>query len=151
MVTEPCQIGEWWVMPAEQYTGTIPPEIMAKWENFKALGVPVLGYLIADDMREVLMKREKEAEEVKAREAEAESQRKAEEWERRKEAMVKTAREVGEVGGKVIVGVGAVVGAVAVGLAIGTAAVLLAVLRFDPILIAVLPDGRWICLGAWWE
>jgi hypothetical protein len=158
MVTAPCQIGEWWVMPAEQYTGTIPPEIQKKWDNFKALNIPVLGYLIADDMREELLRREKAAEEAREREAEAERQRKAEEWERRKVAFEKTAKEVAEVSGKVLVGAGKVVGAVAVGavvvggtIAAGVLYAALAALSFDPILIAVMPDGRWVCLGAWWD
>jgi hypothetical protein len=162
MVYTPCQIGEWWVMPVEMYTGTIPPEIQAKWDNFKALNIPVLGYLIADDLREELLQREKAAKEAREREAEAERQRKAEEWERRKEVFQKTAHDVAVTSGKAAVEVGKVVGAVAVGvvtvggavvvgLAVGAVAVLGALLRFDPILIAVLPDGRWICLGAWWD
>lgn len=140
MVDKPCQIGEWWVMPAEQYTGTIPPDIQAKWDNFKALGIPVLGYLIADDMREVLLKREKEAEEKREQDKQ-----------RRKEAFEKTVRDVAHVGGQVIVGVGKAIGTVAIGAVVLTAGVALAILRFDPILIAVMPDGRWVCLGAWWD
>ena len=142
MVYTPCQIGEWWVMPAEQYTGTIPPEIQAKWDNFKALNIPVVGYLIADDMR------------VDA----AERQRKVLEHQQRKEQFDRTVHEVAEVNGKVLAGAGAVAvgvltvgGAVIAGLALGAVAAIGALLRFDPILIAVLPDGRWICLGAWWD
>ena len=147
MVDKPCQIGEWWVMPAEQYTGTIPPEIMAKWANFKSLNVPVLGYLIADDMREVLLKREKEAEEKREMKAEADRQR-------RKEMFDKTAKQVAQVakvGAKVAAGVAGVAVVVAAGAAVVTAGVIVALIRFDPILIAVLPDGRWVCLGAWWD
>jgi hypothetical protein len=166
MVYEPCQIGEWWVMPADQYTGTIPDDIMKKWDNFKALGIPVLGYLIADDMRDVLIKREKEAEELREMERqeierlriaiereqkEAERARQAAELERRKEAAEKAAKEAAEIGGKVLAGIAVAAGAVAVGIAALPIAALLAVLRFDPILIAVMPDGRWICLGAWWN
>jgi hypothetical protein len=166
MVKTPCQIGEWWVMPAEQYKGVIPPDIQQKWDNFKALNIPVLGYLIADDMRDVLVKRAKEAEEALERErkAEAELQRKYLEQQaevKRQEAMrqaeirrqqaEETAKQAAKValavvGGIVAVGAIAIGGAVA--LAIGAVS---AAIRFCPILIAVLPDGRWICLGAWWD
>lgn len=162
MINGPCQIGEWWVMPAEMYTGTIPPEIQAKWENFKALNIPVVGYLIADDMRDVLLKREKKAEEQREKEAEhtrqlavLEAKRQEElqiiERQRRKEATDKAIGEAVQVGTAIVSGVGAVVGAVVVGTAMVAAGIVLAILRFDPILIAVMPDGRWICLGAWWE
>jgi len=155
MVYEPCQIGEWWVMPADQYTGTIPPEIQAKWDNFKALNIPVLGYLIADDMREIQQKRELEAEAQRQHEAEVERQREvarqnemqALERQRRKEEFDRNVHQAAEVGGKVLAGIGAVV----VGAALAVGAIIGALLRFDPILIAVMPDGRWVCLGAWWD
>jgi len=158
MIYAPCQIGEWWVMPAEMYAGTIPEDIMKKWDNFKVLNIPVLGYLIADDMREVLLKSEQKAEEAREREAEAERQRKALEWQQRKEAIEQNmhkagevAAEVGKVLGAATVGAAAVAGAVAVGVLAVAGAALLAALRFDPILIAVMEDGRWVCLGAWWD
>jgi hypothetical protein len=53
--------------------------------------------------------------------------------------------------GAILVAVGKVAVPLAVGTAMVTGAILLTVLRFDPILIAVMPDGRWICLGAWWD
>lgn len=154
MVHEPCQVGEWWVMPVEQYKGTIPPEIMQKWADFKAQNIPVLGYLIADDMREELLRREKASkaiEEQREREAAEQRQRQILEQLRRKEQFDKNVREVAEVTGKVAVGVGTVVVGVVAGLAMLTAGILGAILRFDPVLIAVLPNGRWICIGAWWN
>lgn len=171
MVYSPCQVGEWWVMPADQYTGTIPPDIMRKWENFKALNVPVRGYLIADDMREVLVKREIEAQKAREieRKAEEERQRKLieqerqlaitrqnESWERetKRRQDLERQRENEETLKKVLVAAGVVAGIGVIGVAgvavLGVGAVL-AALRFDPILIAVMPDGRWVCLGAWWD
>ena len=132
MVYKPCQIGEWWVMPADQYTGKIPDDIMKKWDNFKALGIPVQGYLIADDMRQVLYKREKEAED-------------------RRRLRMEQLGKAAKITGKVLLTTGKVLGKIAVGVAVVTGIVLITALRFDPILIAVLPDGRWICLGAWWD
>jgi len=169
MVYEPCQIGDWWVMPAEMYTGTIPEDIMAKWDNFKALNIPVLGYLIADDMRDVVIRREKEAEEARERQrqelerqrlemqrikdAEERARREAE-WQRRKETAERAARKAAEGAKLALEGVAIAAGAVGILAVAGaalTATVLMAAIRFDPVLIAVLPDGRWICLGAWWD
>lgn len=180
MIYEPCQIGEWWVMPADQYTGTIPPDIIQKWENFKALNIPVVGYLIADDMRDVLIRRELEAEEERERRRKAQEERrlrlleekrqqesmdrerqaywqrqqdeyqreieKRNDWQRQRqdaETLKTVLTIVGVVGGIALLGTA--------GLAVLGIGAVLAGLQFDPILIAVLPDGRWICLGAWWD
>lgn len=169
MINESCQIGEWWVMPADQYSGIIPEEVVTQWVAFKLLNIPVVGYVIADDMRAVLLRREKEAEERERQQQEAqlqqsrldaelEAQRQELLRKQRREEFNRKAKQVAEVGGKALVGVGTAVGVVAAGLAavaIGAVTVaagtLLAILRFDPILIAVLPDGRWIYIAEWWE
>jgi hypothetical protein len=180
MIYEPCQIGEWWVMPADQYTGTIPPDIIQKWENFKALNIPVVGYLIADDMRDVLIRRELEAEQERERQRKAEEerqlklleeqrQREAQDWEReaywkrleeerRREIEQRNERirqQENEKTAKTLLTILGVAGGIALlgtaGLAVLGIGAVLAGLQFDPILIAVLPDGRWICLGAWWD
>lgn len=178
MIDTPRQIGEWWVMPADHYDGTIPPDIQKKWDDFKALDIPVLGYLIAEDMRLVRIKREKEAkqkqdqvqarlkaqqEELKAiakqqkareaemRQVELERQREADQW-RRQQA----AHDAGDTLMAVVKGVATVAGVVGMGL-VGFVGLILQAsfaaiaLAFCPILIAVLPDGRWVCLGAWWD
>jgi hypothetical protein len=194
MIETPCQIGEWWVMPAEQYTGTIPPDIQEKWDNFKALNIPVLGYLIADDMRDVLVKRSKEAEEALELERKAEQKRQREvarqnelmaleqkrlaeiqsqvekrrleierqhDLERQREAdrqalirrqkLEESAKEAGKVALAVVGTIATVAAAVVTGVVVLTVGAALAAIRFCPVLIAVLPDGRWICVGAWWD
>jgi hypothetical protein len=185
MVDKPCQVGEWWVMPADQYTGTIPPEIQAKWDVFKARHPDVLGYLIADDMRDMRIKWEKEAkdkqekaqallkarqEELKAIERERkarESELKRQEEKRRelarkeeqeREAARWTRREPDIDAGQVFkVLAGIVVAVAGIGLvAAGGLAVLIigaavAGMVYDPVLIAVMPDGRWACVAAWWD
>lgn len=159
MVYRPCQIGQWWVMPAEQYKGTIPPEIMVKWERFKALNLPVVGYLIADDMLEVQIKWAEEAEKkltkaekrhqkaMTREQTEEERQQREARWQKRKADLAQAA----EVGVKVIKGVGMTLGILAAGLGFLTAATIYALVKFDPVLIAVLEDERWVCVGAWWD
>ena len=170
MIYEPCQIGEWWVMPADQYTGTIPLDIIQKWDDFKALNIPVVGYLIADDMRDVLIRRELEAEKQREqerkelerlemelkqqafdRQQQAERLQREAELKRRRENAERAAKEAAVMGTAIITGIGVALGAVVTGAAMLTIGIIGALLRFDPILIAVLPDGRWICLGAWWD
>lgn len=179
MVYQPCQVGDWWVMPADMYTGKIPDNVMEKWSNFKAyaktFNIPVVGYLILDDMREVLIRREKEAEEQRERERqelererlelererqiqirlsaeqEAERQRREMEWQRRQDAAGKAAEEALVVTGKILTGIAIAAGAVALGAVALPVAALLAILRFDPVLVAVLPDGRWITVASWWD
>lgn len=115
----PCQIGDWWVVKAEDYQGKIPPDIQRKL--FAFIGTQkVEGFLIAEDMRIIEAKKQREAEKVEAR---------------------KQAMETG-------VGVlRSVFGA----LAMGIVYLFSAILSFDPMLIAVLPTGEWICLGTWYE
>lgn len=185
MIDKPCQIGGWWVMPADQYTGSIPPEIQAKWEAFKARKIPVLGYLIADDMRDELARRERKAQIAKAREREQESRQKELELQHRKEAMRQRAQEAMVVGGKILeaTGKGLVVFGQVAGVALmalikvvgaiiqvavpillmavtGIAYLVVMVIQaaftatamaFCPVLIAVLPTGEYVCLGAWWD
>lgn len=124
MIYAPQQIGEWWVTPAQDYKGNIPSEIQQKMFEFLNSGEPVVGFLIAEDIRDVQTKQEKET--------------------KKKEATLKA----------VATGVGTVarvVGQIVAGLVMGMAYLISAVLSYDPMLIAVLPDGRWICLGSWYE
>jgi hypothetical protein len=188
MISKPCQIGEWWVMPADRYTGKIPSNIQDKWDSFKASHPEVVGYLITEDMREVIERQKKEAEEQKKKEAQArlaarqeelkaiELQRKAREAElrlqeenrrreitrqeeQRRQREEKQWRSQSDFdAGKTLKVVGSIVAAVA-GIALiaatgGAVLILGAIgtaLVYDPMLIAVMPDGRWVCLGAWWD
>lgn len=128
MIDKPRQIGEWWVTPAQDYKGQIPPEIQAKWQTFRSQGVKVKGYLIAEDMRDV------------GERLEAEKKQREEESKKRQERAKEVALGVLGVMGAVLLGIGTVM------LAICRAA-----LSWDPMLIAVLEDGRWICLGTWYD
>lgn len=110
-----CQIGQWWVVPAQEYKGTIPTDIQQKMFDFLNSSEPFLGFLIAEDIK--LIKEEIE---------------------------VPQAPQVVETGLNVI-------GSIFRVLATGLTYLIGAILSFDPMLIAVLPDGRWICLGTWYE
>lgn len=117
MITNPCQVGEWWLTPAQDYKERIPADIQQKMFQFINSGEPVCGFLIAEDMRDV----------------------------REKQQSVRQKRQTPDtisVVGSVLAGIGrAVLGVVFAILSIA----------FDPMLIAVLPDGRWICLGTWYN
>lgn len=121
MIYKPCQIGEWWVMPANLYQGEIPPEAQAKFLEFKKKRAPVIGYLIADDMRKVIREQEEQVHPV----------------------YVEPQQPVtGETAGSMLSGIGqAILWMFGVTFA----------LVFDPMLIAVLEDGRWICLAYWFD
>lgn len=146
MVDKPCQIGEWWVMPADQYTGTIPANIQEKWDSFKALNIPVLGYLVADDIRTVRLAQERQAKEEQERLAIKRAEQEAL-WQHRLEV----AGEVALVIAKVLFTIAKVTAIVIAGAVAIIFGIIGFLFQFDPVLIAVLPDGRWVCLGAWWD
>jgi hypothetical protein len=120
MIYTPCQIGEWWVTPAQDYKGKIPPDIQQKMFEFLSQGTEIQGLLIAEDMQEIKAKQEQK--------------------QQKKEADQKA----------VETGLGVVM-AILSGLVMGIIFLISAVSAYDPMLIAVLPDGRWICLGTWYE
>jgi len=117
MIYTPCQIGEWWVTPAQAYKGKIPLDIQQKMFEFLNKGVEIQGLLIAEDIKDVESKPEVKQKEV--------------------QPVVETGL------GTVMTVVGALV--------MGMISLISAILSYDPMLIAVLPDGRWICLGTWYE
>jgi hypothetical protein len=121
----PLQVGEWWVMPAEQYEGKIPPEATLKLCSLINQGYKIKGVLVADDFQKVKEKKEKEQQKE----------------ERKKQLQVGTATAA-----KATVGV---LGALAMGLVL----ILTMGLAYDPILIACLDDGseRWVCCGKWFD
>lgn len=112
MPTIPTQIGDWWVMPAQEYKGKIPKEANEKLFSLINSGVKIKGILIADDLKKVEPKIQKE------------------------QGKVTTKRSAGPLLG---------------GLGTGLLYIMAAALTFNPMLVAVLEDGRWICLHAWWD
>lgn len=189
MITQPCQIGEWWVMPAQLYKGNIPEDIKKNVRDFLSQRSDVVGILIAEDMRELEAKQQKKAEvvpqvlpqilpwvvpevmpEVRPQvipetrpqirpqalpevrhetRPQARQEVKREEIKRDETNRRSTGTNWGWVG-SVLAGIGMVMLFV-----VGAA------LRFDPMLIAVLPPdeediaegrpGKWLCLGVWWD
>jgi hypothetical protein len=128
MVYTACQVGDWWVTPLWDYQGEVPANVMEKTREFTATHKNVRGLLVAQDMREIESKR-KEAERIKA-----------EEEKKRKEKRDNGLR----------VGLGLLaIPLVMVGLALVLTFRML--LAFDPMMIAVMDDGRWVCLGAWYD
>jgi hypothetical protein len=115
MIQTPCQIGEWWVMPAQDYQGKIPPDIQKKMFEFLNRQVPFQGFLVAEDMREIEGKKEQKPEPPK-----------------------KIQTGSGDTLSDIIKMIAGVL-------------FFLPALIFDPMLIAVLADGRWICVGTWYE
>jgi hypothetical protein len=120
MPSTPRQIGEWWVMPAKDYQGKIPPDIQKKMFAFLSTGEEIQGLLIAEDMRVIEAKREQEQQKKEAEKKAAETR-----W--------------------------GVVNSIISSIGLGIAFFFNALASFDPMLIAVLEDGRWICLGTWYE
>jgi len=120
LVKSPCQIGNWWIMPAQDYQGKVPPDIQKKLFEFLSQGIEVQGFLIAEDIQVIEAKREQE--------------------EKRKEASEKAVEN----------SLGALVTVFSV-IGIGLLYFLSALCAYDPMLIAVLKDGRWVCLGTWFD
>ena len=119
MLTSASQIGQWWVVPAQDYQGKIPIEIQQQMFLFLQENKNVEGFLIADDIKNV------ESKEPEVVRPDLNSQ----------------ALETG-------LGIlRAVIGAIAMGFVF----LFSAILSYDPMLIAVLSDGRWVCLGTWYE
>lgn len=122
--TKPMQIGEWWVMPAELYKGKIPVEIQQKMFSLLNSGMEVSGFLVAEDMRVI---EERKLQEEKKKEA--------------REKVLRTA------GGIALASLALPI----ITLGLGVLAFLSMLWAFDPMLLAVLKDGRWICLGEWFD
>lgn len=201
---EPCEINGWWVVPADQWTHGIPQKNQDDWDKFKARNIPVVTYLILDDMRDHVLRLEKAAEqerkielerieaeqkqlelEMAMREAErqlrireaneqqrqiaireAEKQReqeryqaeilrqKAEEQRRKNEKATEEALEVVgtilKVAGVAALVVGGGIAVLATGALFAGVAAVGTAIRLCPVIVAVLPDGRWISISSWW-
>jgi len=114
MIYSPRRVDGWWVTPAQDYHGQVPVEIRKNLIDFLNLGIPVQGFLVAEDLKEIEAKKQEAA--IQA---------------------VKT-------------GLGIVL-APLIGIGLGLVYLLSAAMSYDPMLIAVLEDGRWICLGTWYD
>lgn len=121
---KPMQIGDWWVMPAELYKGKIPVEIQQKMFSFLNSGMEVTGFLVAEDMRVIEERRKAESQKKEAR-----------------EKVLRTA------GGVALVSLALPV----ITLGFGVLTFLAMLWAYDPMLLAVLKDGRWVCLGEWFD
>lgn len=119
MLKTACQIGQWWVVPAQDYQGKIPIDIQQQMFLFLQENKNVEGFLIADDIKNV---------------------------EGKNTEVVRPDRNLQAIE----TGLGilrTVIGAIAMGFVF----LFSAIFSYDPMLIAVLSDGRWICLGTWYE
>ena len=223
MITQPTQLPKWLLTPMDQYTGNIPPFAIQKLEEFKIMAeennTKIIGYIIAEDMREVSIRRAKEAAEKLEREQKAEAERqqkiieenrrlalleqerkRQEELERQRLAAIQrierearlreyehrlaaeerlreetrqkelyrqqeekrkaairqrqAQREADQAMKDLGKALALVAGIALVALTGGAALLLLGAMgacRFDPLLIAVCEDGRYICIAEWYD
>jgi hypothetical protein len=187
MIEKSCQMGAWQAWLPEEFPGKIPTEVQIAWDNFKTNHPEALGYFIAEDMREVdlrekkkakekqervdreVLERRLEAMELRAIEAERrmkeaeerlrepKQQRQAAVSQQHKAAAEKFAKNAVTAGGTALVVIGKVLGVVAVGTIMVVTNIFMAVLSFDPILVAVLPPdsdypgGRFVEVASWWD
>ncbi|HZK60451.1 MAG TPA: hypothetical protein VFC41_00155 [Anaerovoracaceae bacterium] len=125
MPTQPVQVGEWWVLPAEQYQGKIPKGAVQKLFFFLNQGIPIKGVLIADDMKKIEYQKDQD---------------------RKKKEMTEKVAKVG-------VDMVTTFATAAVGIAVGMATMLFYALAYDPMLVVCLDDGsgRWVCVYSWFD
>ena len=116
MPTKPMQIGEWWVVPADQYDSTIPPEAYKKLNALINRGIKIKGVFVADDIKKIKAKEEKER--------------------KKKEAVEQVAGTFLEILGTVAMAIGYL---------------FVMAFSFDPMLVAVLEDGSYVCLYSWYD
>jgi hypothetical protein len=131
LVKEPTETNGWLVMPPPMYDGIIPHEA---WEAAEILtkGLPIKGFLVADDKRIVDRKLRRQAMIDRV---------KSVDW-------GKVASDAGRVAATIAV-VGAVIAFLPAVLMVG--AMVGALTLYDPLLIAVTEDDEWICVYEWWH
>jgi hypothetical protein len=120
----------WLVLPLEMYKGIIPREGMEIAENLTK-GIPIKGFLIADDMRSIEHRRQ---------EATVLKPKISPDWR-------KIASGAGKVAAAIAVG-GAIISLFPLVLGIGALGVAIA---YDPLLIAVTAENEWISVYQWWD
>jgi hypothetical protein len=129
LIDRPIKTNGWLVMPPDYYKGIIPPEAWKVAEHLTR-GIPVKGFLVAEDLR-----REQPPPVGTLRTSKI-----SPDWR-------KIVTRVGWVAGSIAVA-GAVISIFPV--VLGIAAVGVA-LSYDPVLIAVTAEDEWICLYEWWD
>lgn len=122
LITSPCQMGDWWVMPLADYKGKIPADIQQNMVEFQKTHA-ILGFLIADDMRAI-------------------------EQERKKKEDLKIAFKKGL---GVLATILSVIGKIIYYTFLVMFYLIMAALSVDPMVIAVMPSGEYVCLGSWFE
>jgi hypothetical protein len=129
LIDRPIKTNGWLVMPIEMYKGIIPREGMEIAEKLTK-GIPIKGFLIADDMRSI---------EAGRQEAPVLKPKIPLDWR-------KIASGAGKVAAAIAVG-GAIISFLPVVLGIGAITLAFA---YDPLLIAVTAEDEWICVYQWW-
>lgn len=61
MIDHPCQIGDWWVVPAQDYQGKIPVKVQQNLFEFINQGNRIDGIMVVEDMRVIQAREEREA------------------------------------------------------------------------------------------
>jgi hypothetical protein len=130
LIDRPINTNGWLVMPIEMYKGIIPRAGMEIAENLTK-GIPIKGFLIADDTRSI---------EPRRQEATVLKPKISPNWR-------KIASGAGKVAAAIAVG-GAIISFFPLVLGIGAIGV---ALSYDPLLIAVTAEDEWVCLYQWWD
>jgi len=130
LIDRAMETNGWLVMPIEMYKGIIPPEAMETAETLTK-GIPIKGFLIADDMRSIEHRRQ---------EPRVLLPKVSPDWGKIASSAGKVAAAIA-VGGVIISFLPLVLGIGAIGMA----------LAYDPLLIAVTAEDEWICVYQWWE
>ena len=155
MPSEPTQIGQWWVVPASQYHSTIPEEA---WQKARVLAqsMKVTGFVVMDDMsdpkcqermRDWCHEKEQREQEIKEKQKHVLIS-KAEEEAKRKEQQEQLKKDLLTIGKYLLIACVVVVALPAAVMLVGLMALGSGA---DPVLVAVLDDGRWVCVHSWYD
>jgi hypothetical protein len=127
LIDRPIDTNGWRVMPIDMYEDIIPPEVMQDAELLTK-GIPIKGFLVAEDKRHIVEKKKPVTPEIHT------------DW------------------GEALINLCKVVAAVAVGTVVITnlplilfAGALGSALVYDPLLIAVTEENEWVCVAEWWH
>lgn len=121
MITKPCQIGEWWVMPLKDYKGKIPQEFQQRLDEYLASHPKAKGVLVCEDMEKIRKDRELQRQKQEAR----------------KQAAINTLTAVGRAFGAMVL--------------VLFYLLTLPLMAIDPMLVVVDEKEDWRCLGIWFD
>jgi hypothetical protein len=130
LINRPIKTNGWLVMPIEMYKGIIPREGVEIAETLTK-GIPIKGFLIAEDVRGIEERRQKPT--------------------NLKPNILPDWRKITSGAGRVAAAIavcGAIISFFPLVLGIGAIGVALA---YDPLLIAVTEEDEWMCLYEWWH